>query len=162
MIHMYGGNTGARLRTSLLAQARMSFDWMAADGAPGSYNIGHSGVARCLKLIRRNHRACHTLHDLQQAAGLKRRGLHKAFVTHLGCTPGVLLRKVRLEYACYLLVHSSLSVDELARRCGYRNANSLWVCFTRDLGVSPNRFRAQQLLISSKKLNQTKSSKKYL
>jgi AraC-like DNA-binding protein len=84
------------------------------------------------------------LRDLQRVSGLSHRGLHKAFVKHLGCSPGVFLRMVRLERACDLLADSNLSVGEVARRCGYRSANSLWVVFARDLGVSPIRYRSQR------------------
>jgi transcriptional regulator GlxA family with amidase domain len=153
---MYSGNTEAKSPASLLVQARMTFDWMTSGGMPSSRKIRHPGVARCLQFLRKNPRAQLTLRHLQRASGLKRRGLHKAFVTHLGCTPGVLLRKMRLERACHLLAHSNLSVDELARRCGYRGANSLWVSFMRDMGIAPVRFRTQQRLITGNALVRSK------
>lgn len=140
---MYGGNIEVK-RISLLTQARMSFDWMTSSRMPSGRKIRHPGVVRCLQFLRRNPRAQFTIHDLQRASGLKRRGLHKAFITHLGCSPGVLLRKMRLERACYLLAHSNLSIDELARQCGYCGGNSLWVSFMRDMGIAPVDFRAQQ------------------
>jgi AraC-like DNA-binding protein len=137
-------NPAARMQTSLLVRARTTADSMRAGAAWNGDTISHAGVARCLQFLRRNWQVRFKLRDLERVAGLKRRGLHRAFVAHLGCTPGVVLRLVRLERACGLLVQSDLPVGEVARRCGYRSANSLWVMFARDLGVSPARFRARQ------------------
>ena len=141
---MYNEITAARLPTSLLIRARMSAGSIRASTAWDPHHISHPGVARCVQFLGRKRQVQFKLRDLQRVAGLSRRGLHKAFMTHLGCSPGVLLRRARLVRACDLLANSSLSVDEIARRCGYRSANSLWVAFARDLGVSPVRFRFQR------------------
>ena len=132
-------NAVARAKPSLITRTLISEE----TGRRNGRKIKHAGIARCLQFIQDTRKLPIKLEDLQQVAGLKRRGLHKAFVTQLHCTPGVLLRLVRLECACNLIAHTNLSVAEIARRSGYRSANSLCVVFKRDLGVSPSHFRSQ-------------------
>jgi len=107
-------------------------------------SIEHPGVARCLRFIGRN--PCLKLRDLVNISGLSRRGLHKAFRTHLGCAPGAVVIMVRLWSACDLLANSRLSVAKIAAGCGYRNSNSLYVAFQRYLGKTPLNIRRQSPL----------------
>lgn len=78
--------------------------------------VRHAGVARCLQLLRRNRQI--RLCDFEKISGLSRRGLLKAFITHLGCAPGTILRTARGHHACELLTSSNLLVAEVAVRCG--------------------------------------------
>jgi AraC-like DNA-binding protein len=111
---------------------------------PDYRSIRHNGVARCLQFLHRTGQRRLGLGNLIKISGMSRRGLHKAFMTHLGCGPGAVLRTVRVKRACKLLADSELPLDEVATQCGYRNANSLCVVFRRDLGVTPQCFRKQQ------------------
>lgn len=102
---------------------------------PFLQSIEHQGIARCIKVISRDPGL--KLCDLMKISGLSRRGLHKAFTTHLGCTPGTIIVMMRLWSACDLLVNSRLPVAQIATCCGYQNINSLYVAFQRFLGVTP-------------------------
>jgi AraC-like DNA-binding protein len=101
--------------------------------------VQHAGVMSCLQLLRQ------TLHiklrDFIKVSGMSRRGLHKAFLAHLGTPPGMVLRAARVNRACELLARSNCSIAVVAAHCGYRNSNSLCVAFQRDLRISPGRFR---------------------
>lgn len=108
---------------------------------PAFQSIAHPGVTRCLRFIGRNPRF--KLRDLANVSGLSRRGLHKAFRTHVGCSPGSVVVMVRLWSACELLANSSLPVGKIAARCGYRNSNSLYVAIQRFLGTTPRHIRVQ-------------------
>lgn len=108
---------------------------------PVHLSVEHPGVSRCLSILSRNPRL--KLRDLVDVSGLSLRGLHKAFRTHLGCTPGAILVMLRLWNAYDLLANSSLPVAEIALRCGYRNGNSLYVALRRYLGITPSRVRRQ-------------------
>lgn len=143
-------------KPSLLTRARIPTSALRTWRAQ---SIKHAGLARCLELIQPHRLAQLKLSDLERVAGLKRRGLHKAFIAHLQCSPGVLLRWARLEYACELLTHTALPVATIAHRSGYRNANSLCVVFMRDLAVSPSQFRSQQQLVTSRGLTPLNTSR---
>jgi len=106
--------------------------------------IAHRSVAKCLRSIGRNPRlrTC----DLMSISGLSRRGLHKAFETHLGCSPGAIMIMVRMWTACDLLANSRLPVIDVATSCGYRSSNSLYVAFQRYLGVTPVEVRRRRLV----------------
>lgn len=106
--------------------------------------IAHRSVASCLRSIGRNPRL--KTRDLTSISGLSRRGLLKAFDTHLGCTPGAIMIMVRLWTACDLLANSRLLVADVATSCGYRSSNSLYVAFRRYLGVTPVDVRRRRLV----------------
>ena len=50
--------------------------------------VNHKGVANSLRFIFNHYHEPISLKDLVETAGMSRRGLHKAFMEHLGRTPG--------------------------------------------------------------------------
>lgn len=103
--------------------------------------INHKGVARSLRFIWEH---CHepiSVKDLVSVAAMSRRGLHKAFLEHLGRTPGQELQRVRIDRAKRLLAESSHKLEVLAEMCGYQSANSFCVAFKRATGMSPKQYR---------------------
>lgn len=116
--------------------ARKSSDLMA---------VPHPGVARSLRFIWEH---CHepiSVKDLVGVAAMSRRGLHNAFIQHLGRTPGEELHRVRIEHAKGLLRDSNHKIEVLAGLCGYQSANSFCVAFKQATGLSPKQFRDQLL-----------------
>ena len=77
----------------------------------------------------------------QNGKGMSRRGLHKAFLEHLGRTPGQELQRVRIDHAKRLLAESDNKIEVLAGMCGYRSANSFCVAFKQATGFSPKQYR---------------------
>jgi LacI family transcriptional regulator len=103
--------------------------------------IGHPGLARSVRHIIEH---CHepiNVNDLASVAGLSRRGLHKAFIEHLGRAPGEELHRTRIERARFLLAKSDNKLEVLARMCGYYNANSFGIAFKQSTGFSPKAYR---------------------
>lgn len=103
--------------------------------------VSHSGVARSLRFIWEH---CHepiSVKDLLGVAAMSRRGLHNAFLEHVGRTPGEELHRVRIERGKELLRESSHKIEILAGMCGYRSPNSFCVAFRRATGLSPKQFR---------------------
>ena len=115
--------------------ARQSSDLLAVD---------HGGVARSLRFIwERSHEPI-SVKDLVGVAAMSRRGLHKAFLEHLGRTPGQELHRVRIERAKKLLGESNHKIETLAGMCGYQSANSFCVAFKQTTGMSPKQFREKR------------------
>jgi LacI family transcriptional regulator len=103
--------------------------------------VNHAGVALALRFIWAR---CHEpiqVGDIAKAAGLSTRGLHQAFTTHIGRSPGSELHRARFERAKNLLVTSAKKMDIIAEMCGYESANSFWVAFKQAAGMSPSKYR---------------------
>lgn len=103
--------------------------------------VKHKGVARSVRFILEH---CHepiSVKDLVGVAAMSRRGLHKAFIEHLGRTPGEELHRVRIERAKSLLAESNHKMEVLARMCGYQSANSFCVAFKQATGMPPKSYR---------------------
>ncbi len=103
--------------------------------------ITHQGVAKSLRYISEHVQEPVQIMDLTSVAAMSRRGLHKAFLEHLGRTPGQELQRVRIERAKKLLTESGLKVEVVARSCGYQSINSFCVAFKRVTGMSAKMFR---------------------
>ncbi|MEV4383799.1 helix-turn-helix domain-containing protein [Streptosporangium sp. NPDC049644] len=69
------------------------------------------------------------------------RHLTRLSLEHLGQTPGRFIRQARTQAAEQLLVSSSLSVADIAARCGFGSAESLRRLFIAEFGASPTRYR---------------------
>ena len=103
--------------------------------------IKHKGVSRSLRHIwERSHEPI-CVKDLVGVAAMSRRGLHKAFLEHLGRTPGQELQRVRIERAKKLLTESNLKIEALAEMAGYQSTNSFCIAFKRVTGMSAKQFR---------------------
>ena len=70
-----------------------------------------------------------------------------ALIRHLreeGVNYQQLLDRVREELACWLLLHTPLSVEAIAERLGYQDTSNFSRTFKRWLGITPRAFRQQQ------------------
>jgi len=120
--------------------------------------VNHKGVANSLRFIWEH---CHEMigvEDLVGVAAMSRRGLHKAFMEHLGRTPGQELQRVRIERAKRLLRESGYKLEVLCHMCGYQSANSFCIAFKQATGMSPKQYRDQaQTLVESQPMNGQKA-----
>ncbi|MEU8965767.1 DJ-1/PfpI family protein [Streptomyces sp. NPDC048491] len=85
-----------------------------------------------------------TATTLAAEAGVGERHLTRLFVEHLGRTPGRYVRDARTEAAAHLLTSTSLSVANVAARCGFKTAETLRQAFVSRYGIPPSRYRATQ------------------
>src|SRR5215831_7914752 len=106
--------------------------------------VEHGGVGRSLRFIWEHSHEPISVKDLVSVAAMSRRGLHKAFLEHLGRTPGQELHRVRIDRAKKLLAESHYKLEVLARMCGYQSANSFCVAFKQTTGFSPRQFREKR------------------
>jgi LacI family transcriptional regulator len=103
--------------------------------------IKHQGVARSLRFIWEHGHEPICIKDLVSVSAMSRRGMHKAFMEHLGRTPGQELQRVRIEHAKKLLARTSQKVEAIAHDSGYQSINSFCVAFKRATGMSAKQFR---------------------
>ena len=103
--------------------------------------IKHQGVARSLRFIWDHGHEPICIKDLVGVSAMSRRGLHKAFLEHLGRTPGQELQRVRIDRAKKFLTKTDQKVETIAHDCGYQSINSFCVAFKRATGMSAKKFR---------------------
>ena len=72
---------------------------------------------------------------------MSRRGLHQAFLKHIGRPPGHELHRVRVERAKKLLAETNHKMEVVAAMCGYQSANSFWVAFRQATQMTPKQYR---------------------
>lgn len=79
--------------------------------------------------------------ELAKIANLSRSAFVRKFTEICKLPPSEYLTKRRLEAAEYLLLHSALSVADIAFETGFYDASHLNKVFTAQNGISPNAFR---------------------
>ena len=112
--------------------ARKSSDMLA---------VTHPGVAKGLRYIWEHSHEPINVKDLVTISAMSRRGLHKAFLAHVGRPPGQELHRVRIERAKQLLAKSDHKIETVANMCGYQSANTFCVAFKNSAAVSPKQYR---------------------
>lgn len=77
---------------------------------------------------------------LAEALGLSERQTHRAIRRQCTCSPGQLVRRLRLQAAQRLLAQPRLRLEAIARAVGYADASALAHAFRRTHGLSPVRW----------------------
>jgi transcriptional regulator GlxA family with amidase domain len=83
-----------------------------------------------------------SISDAAHAAGMSERNFLRRFKLEMGVTPSEYLLRARLEKACYLLLHTDLPVDKIARRTGLGSGVRLAKLFRQRLSTSPTEYRS--------------------
>ena len=142
------GYCGAELLDQLMSGARAPVEPVRIPAAgiivrksSDILTIRHQGVARSLRHIWEHGHEPICIKDLVDVSAMSRRGLHKAFLEHLGRTPGQELQRVRIERAKKFLASTTQKVQTIGYDCGYRSINSFCVAFKRATGMSAKKFR---------------------
>ena len=85
-----------------------------------------------------------TVEQLAAFIGLSRSQLFRAFKEVYGKSPREMLAIIRTEQAQYMLLNTSLPLEQVALSCGYANESHFCVSFKRECGFSPMEFRKTQ------------------
>lgn len=103
--------------------------------------IRHEGVRKSLSILcSQYHKPLSTRTLLAEVSGMSQRGIHQAFVTHLGRPPGQVLRHIRINRARELLARFDYKIKVVAAMCGYKHLNSFEVAFKNITGLAPRQF----------------------
>lgn len=103
--------------------------------------VPHAGVAKALRLMRAAFGTPMTLDDVCEHVGMSKRGLEKAFRTHLQRSPAAELRRIRIDHAKRMLTQTDTKIEAIALDCGYCNSSNLSLAFKRDTKLSPRAYR---------------------
>lgn len=103
--------------------------------------ISDRRLARTLEFMSANLDRELTLADLAREAGISLHHFGKVFRRATGKTPASVFLEMRLAYGRRTILTSSLSIADIAARCGYSRATSFTAAFTRQFGQSPTAVR---------------------
>ncbi|MBX3210964.1 MAG: helix-turn-helix domain-containing protein [Labilithrix sp.] len=79
--------------------------------------------------------------DMARAAGTSPRTLARRLAGAVGATPIGFVQRLRVEQAVHLLETTSLSLDEVSSRVGYRDPNALRRVMRKHISTSPRELR---------------------
>ncbi len=79
-----------------------------------------------------------------QYAGLSERHLNRLFQAETRMSIFQSIQRQRDEKSCDLLIHSGISVGDVANYCGFRRLSAFSVWFSKIHGCTPSAYRAQQ------------------
>jgi len=91
--------------------------------------------------LRNHFRSPLNLKAIVQKCGVSREHFIREFSARFGESPGVLLRRLRLEHARALLGATRLSVQEVALACGFTSSNTFCRAYRVHFGLSPGAAR---------------------
>lgn len=83
--------------------------------------------------------------ELAALVHMSRRSFDRHFKASFGTSPKQWLLNLRLEHAKHLLATSQLAIEQIASSCGFRSGQALRDQFVLSVGVSPRRYRQQQV-----------------
>ena len=82
--------------------------------------------------------------ELAQECGLNLRRMERMFNAHLGAAPGQFYRRLRLEKARDLLLHTNLPTLEVACLTGFSSSSHFAMAFLRQFGMRPSEARRER------------------
>ncbi len=82
-----------------------------------------------------------SIDKMADAAATSRAGLNRKIKTILGITPMDFLREVRLQRACTMLQDTNISINDVARKCGFADARYFSRIFKSKKGITPSEYR---------------------
>ena len=91
--------------------------------------------------IEQNYRSDCLLSDLAKTIGYEYTYLSKYFRQTVGTTYTDYVNQHRIRKSCYLMQNQHISVEEIARECGFRSVRSFRRNFGLILGMSPSEYR---------------------
>lgn len=98
-------------------------------------------LGELLSLLERDFRKTWTLQEMARYCSVSVNTLLRNFQTAVNTSPLQYLLKLRLEYACKLLLNSPRSIGEIADLAGFRDSNYFAKKFHAEYQLSPSEFR---------------------
>jgi LacI family transcriptional regulator len=100
-------------------------------------------IAAAVRYIREH--ACDGIdvEEVLKHVSISRSALERRFQELLGHTPGDEIRRTRVQKACKLLMETDLKLIDIAVRCGFEYPSYFSRAFRREMGMTPNTFRAE-------------------
>ncbi|SHO56205.1 helix-turn-helix domain-containing protein [Vibrio quintilis] len=102
-------------------------------------------VSQAELFIQNNFHSNIKIKQVTDHCRISRKTLDSRFLIIHGITAHQYLTKIRLKRAKYLLRHTKDTLDSVAHQCGYPGQSYLTQVFSKEVGLSPSKFRQQFL-----------------
>jgi LacI family transcriptional regulator len=106
-----------------------------------TYAVDDPQIARVLRIIREHACAGLTVSDLLQKCPMSRRLLEQRMKELLGRSPHEEITRLQIRRVQDLLLNTQFTLEQIADRSGFRNAQYLSVAFKREVGLAPSEYR---------------------
>ncbi|AIQ42831.1 AraC family transcriptional regulator [Paenibacillus sp. FSL R7-0312] len=113
-------------------------------GAMEEVSGEHRHFERAKLYIRDNLSSPLQMAQVARELDISPRHLSRIFQVRLGQTFVHYIQERRIQQAKDLLLHTDLPIKDIAERCGFESVHYFTRVFTKQLGVSPARFRRLQ------------------
>ena len=100
-----------------------------------------SNITEVVYYMEQNFDKPLSLESLAVRAHYSPRHLTRLMRAHYGISPMEYLDSIRMKHACDLLLHTSHSIIQVARLCGFEDNNLFSRHFRSALGISPTAYR---------------------
>lgn len=98
-------------------------------------------VVQILEFIRINKGQNIRVTDVLRQIPLSQRAVENRFKKAVGHSIMEEIKRIRMQFICQLLRETELSVNEIAFRCGFENANHLGLIFKKEFGQTMGEYR---------------------
>ena len=105
------------------------------------FATANSKVAQAVKLMENNVEDVLSLDEIAQQTGVSRRQLERLFVQHVGQSPCIYYRALRLRKARALLRHTNLAIVQVAAATGFVSHSHMTKSYRNEFGKSPREER---------------------
>ncbi len=103
----------------------------------------HDCLANAIKYVKSHLRENPSLNTTARQINISPSYLSRIFVTYLHTPFSTFVLNEKMAYAQKLLVHSKLSMTEVAIEAGFSSSSYFSDCFRRNTGMSPLQFRKE-------------------
>lgn len=100
-------------------------------------------IRRAKKWMLQHYQEGFRLSELASHLAVSERTVIRHFQQHLQTTPAQFAQQLKMDLARQLLINSHLSVEQLAQRLGYADANAFRRAFRRICGLTTGQYRQQ-------------------
>ncbi|USD43830.1 helix-turn-helix domain-containing protein [Vibrio sp. SCSIO 43135] len=107
----------------------------------GEHIEGVDRVNKLIQFIDANYASPLSMHDVASELYMSESSVHRLFESHFQESFSQYLKKLRLNRASDLLIHSRLSITVIAEKVGYRNQANFNRLFKEYKGVTPSQYR---------------------
>jgi AraC-like DNA-binding protein len=98
-------------------------------------------ITRAIQLIQQDFFHSPHLDTIAAHAGLSVFAFVRKFKHETGVSPWQFILKGRIEAAKHRLLHSDLSISEIAYEVGWQNVSHFTALFRKHVGMTPGRYR---------------------
>lgn len=137
VLRMIGDTHGEALRMEVASL----FMHGETESKPQRVGSGKGQIEAAMAIMRKNIETPLRIEQVARSLEISQRKLERLFLAELGAGPQKVYRRIRLLAARRFVEQTSLSIVEIAIRCGYRDPSAMTRAFRQEFGAAPRAVR---------------------